>query len=309
MRYLVLLLLLSGVCRGQEQNAEKYTKVIAHRLIEMPDDGSCSVLDYVITHQGGTVFTAESSDKIMISDLLKIKNESKKWKSEYHDCGPGYGSIDETPNMYVFSGISGNDTLFTTEGNNAIVLPKKFKRYIDKDERVDKSLNSDFAEFFNRDFGIDVWFSMMGDLDSIPNSRVLFKGKSFNQTAKIDDFGTESFIIEIDTIYDGNDSMMEAKKYSLDKNIYSFNYNGKLETIEVFNLSDYYFDGVKPGDHEDVLLKKYPNSTQRQFPIGTKYEEIKNHYAYTIRVENNMGKLFYHIKDKIIYSITISFPF
>jgi hypothetical protein len=309
MRYLIVLLLLSSVCRGQKQNAEVHTKVITYRLIEMPDDGPCSVLSYVTSLDGGIVFTAESSDQKLISELLKIKKESRKWKSEYHDCGPGYGSIDETPNMFIFYGASKNDTLFTTEGHHAVIFPKKFKRYLDKDKRIEKSLTGDFAEFFRRDFREDMWFTMLGDLDSIPNNSVLFKSKNFDRRAKIEDFGTESFILEIDTVYNGNDPVMEAKKYSLDRNIYSFNYKGQLETVEVFNLTDFYIDGIKPGDHEDVLLKRYSNSTQRQFPRGTRYEEIKHNYSYTVKVENDGGRVYYHIKDKIIHSITIKSPF
>ncbi|OYQ37910.1 hypothetical protein CHU92_07275 [Flavobacterium cyanobacteriorum] len=292
-------------CIGQK--IEDYTKVTAYRIVDESTHRPCSVVDFIKNDEYGTVFTATSNDKTLIRNLLLLKTKSKKWKKLKHDCNiKGWMEYhDKIDNIFVFEGTSKNDTLFTSANNFSVIFPNKHIQYIVPNDEINKALSGDMKDFFMRDFRADIWSIFMDVHDSISTEKILYKGIQITNAIKIDNISKEGILIELDSLYI-DDNVLYEKTYKSDGNIYSFNRDQKLESIKVYNPADFYLDGIVPGNPESKL-DKYPNSITHQFPNGTKYEEIKNSYEYSVNIEGKKGRMIFQIRNKIIESITLTF--
>lgn len=304
MRLLTLLVLFCNVCFAQK--FKDYTKMTAYRVIEISTHPPCSVVDFIKSNEYGSVFTASSKDRELIKNLLLLKDICKKWQRSNHDCHQknkiSYG--DFIPNMFVFESSYGNDTIYTTENNKSIVIPSKNIQYHAPNDEINSVLKGDIKNFFERDFQKDIWFSIIGQFDSIPIKKFLFKDRTINSISDIKDISSDAEIIKVERgLIEG--IIVEDREYRFNDNIYSFKHDGRLESIVINNSADYYIDGINIGDDEGILLSKYPNSTTSQFPYGSDFAEIKDNYAYVIKVENNTAKIYFSIHKKKIQIITL----
>lgn len=302
MRLLILFLLYFNACLGQE-----YTKVTAFTAVANTTHPPCSIVDFIKNPEYGSVFTSYSNDTELIKKLLSLKKKCKRWKNSPHDCHQknAMSYDDDISNMFVFESNTGNDTIYTTANNKSIVFPRKNIQYFAPANEIERALKDDIKSFFERDFERDLWFPIIGEIDSIPSSKLLLKGKTIDIIKSINDVDINATLIKSERgIIDG--VIVEDKTYKFNDNTYAFKYDGRLESIIIFNDDDFFIDGIKIGDDEDNLIAKYPNSTIRQFPEARNFEELKQSYSYTVRVEDNVASIHFSIRKRKIQSIAIN---
>lgn len=313
MRMLFLFLLCSTFCFGQK--IEDYAKVSIYTITNEIDDGPCSVLSYIeFGEVGGAVQAYESYNREFAYKLLELKKEAiSKWPQSKFDCSRRCIGCDMVHSMFVIEINAYRDTIFTTKDPNAIFSPKKQIAYLDKLDKIKKAFPKDVTSFFE-DAPIYLHRSM---LDSISveeirlNNKIIYglNRKTFEEAFKKFDH------IHIDSILH-SDNLRVDKNFELQNIRIWFSENeNTLEKLELEH-TDYkyntphilYLSGIKAGDNEDSLKKKFPESIKYKLYTLPHYtaSELHNNYFYEVLLKNNHGSVNFYIQDKIITMIQLN---
>jgi hypothetical protein len=290
----LLFLLFTTACFAQN------AKVRIYRVFEESTQPPCSIQFYMKAKEYGMIFTAESDDQSLVERLHKVKLNSLKWPKEKYSCDDNWTDHGLVIcNMFVIEGTHSIDTIFTTANNHSIVLPNKKIQFIDKKQELNKALTDDIKGFFRRNFYMEMFRADLRILDSIYPDKIIYKGTPFSKV-NIDSIVSFKSSFGIPVEWDKNDN----KKYRFDEEIMT-DYNNLTVELPTDDILYFTADKICIGDHEDLLLKKYPNSTKYQRPYSTRYEEIKNNYFYELKIRDMKYTLVFSIKDKKINGIGI----
>lgn len=300
MKTLLLFLLLTTFCFAQN------AKVTAYRLVETVDDGPCSIVSYINWAEGGLLSyaTAESYDQELIKNLITIKKQAKKWKKSDCGCNGRYGlQWGSIPNMYVIESKNGNDTLFTNRNNTQVIFPKYQAGHEDKEGVLAKALTGNIKEFFEHDFSSQIRSLFFPEEnDSITADKVLYEGKPVhNFITKDFENNTGNFrLVSSESFYGSIE-----RKYAFANDTIRF-YQKDSNAIISDPDSRWNIDGIKVGDHEELLKQKYPKSTEIQKYYHIRYEDIKRKYFYWVLLTDKKGSITYFIKDHVIDKIEVN---
>ena len=305
MKYILLFIFVSMFCYAQEHN-----KVTAYRLIDEMDDGPCSIVTYFKDGLTYCIYSAESTDAVMIKKLLEIKKTAKKWKKTGFWCTERTVGGDMIYNMFVFEGAKVKDTLFTSfTVDDIIIIPSKQVAYTDKNKEVYKAFNNHFKAFFDRDFKQENENRILQGravLDSIGVDKIVYKGKVVAQLNFPEIKNQTQSLREIDTTEFGEDSIAYyLYTYEADRDIIETKNNKKIEYVVVNNPDTFSIDGIKVGSSEEWVINKYPQSAKHTYAVSTKFEEMDYKYNYEIIFKNNKGGAVITVDKKVVSSIVI----
>lgn len=321
MRYLVVLLLLSGVCRGQDE-FEDYVKVTAYRLIQEYDDGPCSIIRYLEGNGIGSdyVKAIETDDVAFAKRLIVLKKEAKKEWPRYnvwcHDRCIGCPTVDK---MFIIEVNKYRDTILLMD-NHYIYSPMEKEMLFDKTGVISKILPLTFKDFFEHDFA--PYDQRYHTIDSISKSKILYKGKELYDYRRKEfekDFGSFHLITTtIDSLFSTpepsqvfyyNNLRLEMDKQNrIDlANLYFPDHRGDMYGDE----SEFSVIEIKGGDSEEKLLAKFPNSAKNKYykTIRMKLSELEDDYFYQVKISGDAGWINFHIKNHHIKEIEVEFKY
>lgn len=320
MRYLVLLLLLSGVCWGRDE-FEDYVKVTAYRLVQEYDDGPCSIIRYLEENgiSNDYVRAIETNNVAFAKKLIALKKEAKKkWPRHNvwcHDRCIGCPTVDK---MFIIEVNKYRDTILLMD-NHYIFSPTDKKMLYDKTGIISKILPISFKDFFEHDFDP---YEKYQTIDSISRSNILYKGRElYNYRRKTfeKDFGNFHLITTtIDSLFSTPEPSQifyyNNLKFEMDKHSritlvdLSFpDYKGDLHGDE----SEFSVMEMKAGDSEEKLLAKFQGSAKNRY-YKTKrmtLSELEDDYYYQVKISGDAGWISFHIKNHYIKEIEVEFNY
>ena len=304
MKYILLFILVSMFCHAQE-----YNNVTAYRIIWEVDDCDCSIVTFLKTKGlNGTVYSAESTDQMMIKNLLTIKKQAKKWEKKDFWCSERSIGGDMIHNMFVFESSQTNDTLFTTR-EHLIVFPHEHLAYMDKNFNINKALNNHFKAFFDRDFNREYEDRILQGtvvLDSTGVDKILYKNIIGIQLNFPEIKNQTRSLKETDVLESVEDSIINYfYTYEADRDIILTKNNQSIESVVINNPDTFSIDGIKVGSSEELVVNRYPQSAKHTYPASTKFEEMEYKYNYKITFKNDKGGAVITVDKKVVSSIEV----
>lgn len=311
MRYILLLAFYCFTCGAQE--IKDNTKVIAYTFGVMPITGSCHIGDYFkdISAVGTTIQATVSYDANLARNLIKLKREAKNnWPAEACNCkGQQYTKAEIIPNAYVVQLNGYRDTIYTTKNNCAVFIPESGQKYFDGESRLLNELERGFPEFLGRDFEKEI-NERVYDSVSV-NSIQINKKKIFNKTRRSFEKDIAPFqMVRTDSIYGKN--VIIKQVFWLDNIEVIFSDKGQVQDVNVHHPKGgntafvFTLDGFTIGDSEELLLDKYTCSTIFR-NWGASLKDPEEGYYYQVSFTGAKGFAFFHIWEKKIYAIEVTF--
>jgi hypothetical protein len=302
MKYLLILLLLSLSCHAQKLPDD--VKVTAYRLILPDNDGYSCVASYVKGKRYGTYVTVDADNKNFIESLLRFRKEYEKKGDLSFPCFRGTVQCDFIPNMIVLAGEKISDTIFADDTMQKLYFANSSNGYFDKDKSFIKLLQGNIKEFYDYDFKRHILGMFSDKRDAIPENLIFNSGKSMPEFLKQFKSNPAPFkLVSSDSVYYDN-SIKYIYAYHKDTIvIQGFSARLDLENPK----SSWSVHGLKIGDSEEALKKKFPLSTKFSTIIEIRFEDIKRRYAYSVDFEDKNGSVNFVVADGKIESIHVMY--
>ena len=313
MKYLLYLLLFTGICNAQ--GYKNYTKVTAYRIVNEDSEGPCNFMYYMKREGrvGYYIQAAQTYNDSIAYNLLALKKIAKGWQKQDYVCNDGEEPRHTIINMFIIDVNNTRDTLFTSCDNRSVYFPKEQKEYLDPSNLIAAAFTKDIRDFYNRDLTSE----MAGKTrDSITSDKITIGKKPIYGVSRksFEANFTHFQIASTDSIFNKYATEPDiVQEFWLDNMRFKFGQNKKIRQLgikkperpfdDTFALD---IDGVKVGDGEELLYSKYPNTTFFR-NWGAPLENIKDHYYYDIKLSGGRGNVTFYISNKVIREIEINF--